>query len=129
MKKRIINTITIIIISIITLLLGLKTLELIKFECVYKKLFNIYCPGCGTTRMIKAIIRLDLYKAFRYNPLFFILFILLLVYFGINVYRYIINKKLILPSKKVITILVITLISYMLLRNIPLFSFLAPIQN
>lgn len=129
MKKRIINTITIIIISIITLLLGLKTLELIKFECVYKKLFNIYCPGCGTTRMIKAIIRLDLYKAFRYNPLFFILFILLLVYFCINVYRYIINKKLILPSKKVITILVITLISYMLLRNIPLFSFLAPIQN
>lgn len=129
MKKRIINTITIIIISIITLLLGLKTLELIKFECVYKKLFNIYCPGCGTTRMIKAIIRLDLYKAFRYNPLFFILFILLLVYLCINVYRYIINKKLILPSKKVITILVITLISYMLLRNIPLFSFLAPIQN
>lgn len=129
MKKRIINTITIIIISIITLPLGLKTLELIKFECVYKKLFNIYCPGCGTTRMIKAIIRLDLYKAFRYNPLFFILFILLLVYFCINIYRYITNEKLILPSKKVITILVITLISYMLLRNIPLFSFLAPIQN
>ena len=122
MKKRIINIFTLII----TLVLILLFLKLINYKCIYRELFNIYCAGCGFTRMIESIINLKFYQAFRYNPLFFILFIIFIPYFIYQVYLYIRYCNIKKPSLKLLIILVIILSIYMVLRNIPLFNYLIP---
>lgn len=122
MKKRIINIFTLII----TLVLILLFLKLINYKCIYRELFNIYCAGCGFTRMIESIINLKFYQAFRYNPLFFILFIIFIPYFIYQVYIYIRYSNIKKPSLKLLIILVIILSIYMVLRNIPLFNYLIP---
>ena len=122
MKKRIINIFTLII----TLVLILLFLKLINYKCIYRELFNIYCAGCGFTRMIESIINLKFYQAFRYNPLFFILFIIFIPYFIYQIYLYIRYGNIKKPSLKLLIILVIILFIYMVLRNIPLFNYLIP---
>lgn len=122
MKKRIINIFTLII----TLVLILLFLKLINYKCIYRELFNIYCAGCGFTRMIESIINLKFYQAFRYNPLFFILFIIFIPYFIYQVYLYIRYSNIKKPSLRLLIILVIILSIYMVLRNIPLFNYLIP---
>ena len=122
MKKRIINIFTLII----TLVLILLFLKLINYKCIYRELFNIYCAGCGFTRMIESIINLKFYQAFRYNPLFFILFIIFIPYFIYQVYLYIRYGNIKKPSLKLLIILVIILFIYMVLRNIPKFDYLIP---
>ena len=122
MKKRIVN----IFILIITLVLILLFLKLINYKCIYRELFNIYCAGCGFTRMIESMINLKFYQAFRYNPLFFILFIIFIPYVVYQVYLYIKYGNIKKPSLKLLIILVIILFIYMFLRNIPLFNYLIP---
>ena len=122
MKKRIINIFTLII----TLVLILLFLKLINYKCIYRELFNIYCAGCGFTRMIESMINLKFYQAFRYNPLFFILFIIFIPYVVYQVYLYIKYGNIKKPSLKLLIILVIILFIYMFLRNIPLFNYLIP---
>ena len=122
MKKRIVNIFTLII----TLVLILLFLKLINYKCIYRELFNIYCAGCGFTRMIESMINLKFYQAFRYNPLFFILFIIFIPYVVYQVYLYIKYGNIKKPSLKLLIILVIILFIYMFSRNIPLFNYLIP---
>ena len=42
-----------------------------KTICIIKNLFGIDCAGCGATRMFGALLKLDFYQAFRYNPFMF----------------------------------------------------------
>lgn len=37
--------------------------------CVFRALTGFYCPGCGMTRALHALVHLDLPRAFRMNPL------------------------------------------------------------
>ena len=122
MKKRIINIFTLTI----TLVLILLFLKLINYKCIYRDFFNIYCAGCGFTRMIKSIINLDFYQAFRYNPLLFILLIIFIPYCIYEVYLYIRYGNIKKPSLKVLSVLVVVLFIYMVLRNIPKFDYLIP---
>ena len=80
MKKRLFKVILITALVILVILLSIKILDLIHFRCLFKYLFNFYCAGCGTTRMIKSLIKLDFYQSFRYNPGVFILSIMLFIY-------------------------------------------------
>ena len=99
-----------------------------KIDCPIHYLFHIYCPGCGLTRMIISIFKLNFYQAFRYNPYIFILLVLFILYGIYALIRYIITKKKTHISIKVLVGISISLIVYMILRNIPLFDFLAPTQ-
>lgn len=98
----------------------------INYICPFRLFFHLWCPGCGGTRMIKAIFRLDFYQAFRYNQLLFILLIAGIMYFMLMIVIYWKNKIIIFPSMKVFVFLLIVLIIYMILRNIPAFSYLIP---
>jgi len=40
-------------------------------RCFILSDFGIYCPGCGNTRCIAALINLDILSAIRYNPFMF----------------------------------------------------------
>ena len=100
--------------------------DLIHFTCPFR-LIHLWCPGCGGTRMVKYIFKLEFYKAFRSNPLFFILFILLILYFIFSIIIYLKKKYIYIPTNKFYNLLIYIIIIYTVLRNIPLFSFLQPL--
>ena len=94
----------------------------IGIPCIFYKITKLHCPGCGITRAIISLLKLDFYQAFRYNSLVIILLPLLLIYY---LYIWIFNGKNKIPQY-VWVILLIIIILYGILRNIPLFEFLAP---
>jgi len=76
--------------------------------------------------MLKSLLKLDLYQAFRYNPLLFcliiisgiyILYILICTIKKINYYK---------PNNTILISLAIIVILFMIIRNIELFSYLKP---
>lgn len=91
-------------------------------ECPIHYLTGYYCPGCGVTRMLFSILKLDFYQAFRFNPLVFILLVFYIIYFVI---RYVFKKNIYVPDKVLYGVIVILLI-YGVLRNTPMFSYLEP---
>ncbi len=92
--------------------------------CPIKTITGLDCPGCGITRMFVALFHGNIYQAFRYNPLVFIelpiIFILLVLYKFKKEYRKVINI--------IFIVLLIVTIVYGVLRNIPMFYFLAPTE-
>lgn len=94
--------------------------------CMFKKLTGLYCPGCGITRMFLSLLRFDIYQAFRYNPLVFILLATYLFYIIIDLVKYSKTNKHLKISNKIYWTLLILVFCFAILRNIPLFSFLAP---
>lgn len=116
----------ILILSII--ILGLVFLCLINYSCPIHKYLNIYCPGCGGTRMLNSFVKGDFYQSFRWNPLLFIWFIVFLIYLIVFIIVYIKKKVLLVPSKKTLIFIVITLLLFMILRNINFFSYLIPTE-
>lgn len=94
------------------------------FFCPFHKITGLFCPGCGVTRMILSIVKGDFYQAFRYNPLLFILIplFLFLVFNSILKYKFLKKEK----QEKIYIFIIILLIIYGILRNIPYFSYLKP---
>lgn len=96
--------------------------------CPIHKLTNLYCPGCGITRMFIALFHLDFYKAFRYNQLLFIMlpiFIFLFIDYLIKIKK---NKEPIyikIPFFVYVLVIIITILFGVLRNIIPL---LAPIE-
>lgn len=123
MKKKITITIIFLILLISYLYLGNKLN--IYINCPIKEITGLYCPGCGITRMLQAILQLNFYQAFRYNPLLFISlpFFIFFTIEGIITKKDPLYNKI--PNKILITIIIIFII-YGMLRNLPLFDFLAP---
>lgn len=79
--------------------------------------------------MFFSLLKLDFVNAFSYNPLLFTLLPFFLTYYIYSNYTYLFQienriKKNI-PTFVVPTLLVITIL-YGVLRNLPMFSFLAP---
>ena len=113
-----------LLISFLIIFLFLNKVFNFTIPCLFHEITNLYCPGCGITRMFLALFKLDFYQAFRYNPLVFILLILSIVYFLVKKIGKLIFK---LPNYIYYYLLFIVII-YGILRNIPLFSFLAPTE-
>ena len=49
--------------------------------CLFKKLTGHECWGCGMTRAVNSIMRLDFKEAYEYNTMVFIVFPMLVVFF------------------------------------------------
>lgn len=114
------------IITIVILFLNIKYDVFI--PCVFHLITNLYCPGCGVTRMLIALFHLDFYSAFRYNQLIFIL----LPFFIVLLINYIYScikkcKPLYLKiNEKIWVFLIILLLIFGIVRNI--FPYFAPID-
>ena len=105
MKKKITITIIFLILLISYLYLGNKLNVYI--NCPIKEITGLYCPGCGITRMLQAILQLNFYQAFRYNPLLFISlpFFIFFTIEGIITKKDPLYNKI--PNKILITIIII----------------------
>ncbi|MBE6680527.1 MAG: DUF2752 domain-containing protein [Ruminococcaceae bacterium] len=57
--------------------------------CVFYTVTGLYCPGCGVTRMLLAILLLDFKSAFLFHPVLFCLTLPLLICFGAMAARYV----------------------------------------
>ncbi|MBP3879251.1 MAG: DUF2752 domain-containing protein [Lachnospiraceae bacterium] len=99
------------------------------FPCLFFKLTGLYCPGCGTGRALKAFVHGRFGEAFRYNSMLFILGVPFLGIFFHEYLRMVFPKTGLRPvyieQKAGITVFIV-IILYWVLRNIPVFSFLAP---
>ncbi len=47
--------------------------RLLGITCVFQHLLGIPCPGCGMTRALLSLLRLDFAAAWDYNPLIFLM--------------------------------------------------------
>ena len=117
--KENIGAITIFIIALINILIIISG----NFKCPWNESLQIYCAGCGGTRMLYSILRLEFYQAFRYNPFIFMLIVFFMMRGIVSIIRY---RKVKPLSNKIILLLLILTILFVILRNIPIFSFLAP---
>ena len=101
----------------------------ISFVCPSYTILNIYCPGCGTTRMIKSILTLNFYQSFRYNPLLFIAFPFILILLIDKYIKWIRGKNNFLYKRinpKFWYFCIVILVIYGIIRNIPAFDYLIP---
>lgn len=118
-KSNINNFLSMTIIILILLILFLTQ----NLQCVFYNITGLFCPGCGVTRMVLSLLRLDFYQAFRYNPLIFILLILSMFYIIYSLIRY---KKIVKLNNKLLVLLTVLVVIYWILRNTFYFEFLAP---
>lgn len=100
----------------------------IGIPCVFHEITGLYCPGCGITRAIFSLLKLDFSSAVHNNFLIIIVGPFLLYYWSVVLSRWILFKKstLILPNWLCYLILIIVII-FGILRNFSFFDFLRPI--
>lgn len=119
-------TVTGVIGLLVLLILYSKIVFDIGVLCPLHEIFGIDCPGCGGTRMAVALINLNFYQAFRWNPLLFLTLPICGVIYIWQVYTYVRYNKL---WDKLDTFLIGYLIVigfFTILRNMPVFNWLAP---
>ena len=99
--------------------------------CPIYTLTGYYCPGCGAGRACYAILHMQFYQAFRYNPLLVLILPWLILYYLICWIQWLIcgREKLSvnIPLWIPMTVLIMMLI-YGIVRNISVYPFtvLAP---
>ena len=99
----------------------------IGIPCVFYEITGLYCPGCGITRLCLSLFEGDVYQAFRYNPIIFINLPILFILFVLNIF-FKKNKNIKKITDVIIIFLATITIIFGVIRNIPIFSFLAPTQ-
>jgi len=99
-------------------------------KCPLYATTGIYCPGCGSQRATHALLHLNFVEMFKQNLLYFFAILLLVYHLGIYIFNNIFNKKYtsILNYKKTPVIILIIVIIFWILRNLPWepFNLLAP---
>lgn len=63
----------------------------LRIPCIFYELTGLKCAGCGVTRMIVSVARLDFASAFRYNPFLFTTGPLILLYMACSEIKYVIS--------------------------------------
>ena len=88
-------------------------------KCIFHEMTHLYCPGCGVTRAYYSLLHGDFAMAFRYNPMVFPLVtmaVLIAIFPRLSRTNY------------VIVPLLIVIITFWIVRNLPWYPFtlLAP---
>lgn len=131
MKTRIRNIILFLIMALLSIVLYYYLNQRFNFSipCVFYKITGYYCPGCGITRCLFSLLKGNIYKAFMYNQLVFLLLPFLFFYAIYSGYIYIYNKENKIMKKIpnfIFIILLCIVIAFGIIRNIDYFSYLRP---
>lgn len=91
----------------------------LRIPCVFYEFTGLKCPGCGITRMIVSLAKLNFTDAFGYNPFLFITGPFILIYLAISETKYVLcgNRKM-GKWEIFIPVELILAIAYGVLRNI-----------
>lgn len=93
----------------------------IKVPCIFHEITGFYCPGCGMTRCLNALLHFDFYQAFRYNMLMILLIPFFTIYLCGWIYLKVTKKEVkwknLFPDW-VWYVLLIIVILFGILRNI-----------
>ena len=130
MQKRVLKLSSILfLIGVVTIIYSVLFKFGIVIPCVFYELTGLSCPGCGVTRMMFSLLKLDFYQAFRYNNLIFLFIPFILVYVIDFIIKKLNNKSDYLYQKtsdKVWIILLVITLLFGVFRNIPIFDYLIP---
>lgn len=100
--------------------------------CLILKYSGFYCTGCGTQRMVWALLRGDFPGAARQN-LFMLVFLPIFSFYMVaEALRYVKGRPLLLRSKGFPAAACLVLAAagvFTVLRNLPSFSWLAPVGS
>lgn len=91
-------------------------------KCPSYSLLGIVCPGCGSQRAIHHLFHFNISQAFSYNPLLVLTFPFILILIGVTLYNFIFDKKIrlkLLYYPMFTKILLVTVVVYFILRNLP----------
>ena len=117
--------------SIITFFYINNPTKILYPPCPFYYLTGLYCPGCGTSRAIYQIVHGNFLYALNLNPLMILslpfLFYLVMCNLNIKIGEILIFKRRVF-TKKFYIMLIVVIVLYWILRNIPIypFSILAP---
>lgn len=88
--------------------------------CPFYTVTGLYCPGCGITRALLALLELDPARAFRFNALAFVLLPLYAVYWTAR------RKGMKRTGGVVMGLMLVLTLAFGVLRNLDAFHWLAP---
>ena len=99
-------------------------------RCPFNVITGYYCPGCGSQRAIHSMLHLNLAGTASYNFLFLPAFFLIIYHYLHPILNRLLNWKLpnVLYLKYTPVVILVIVLLFWILRNIPLypFSLLAP---
>lgn len=88
-------------------------------QCLFNRLTGLQCPGCGSQRMLHALLHLRPAEAFRANPVALMLLPYLMLLLCVEVRR---NKTprlyAALASPTAIAVILLILLAWAILRNL-----------
>ena len=100
--------------------------------CPLNAATGLYCPGCGNTRALHALVHLDWLGMLNYNPLFPFVFAVLTWLLAGEYLHLLLGRRILWLPKRVPVILIIlfglVVAVFTILRNVPVYPFtiLAP---
>lgn len=124
MFKRITIVVSLHIIAVVFVLVAL----FIGIKCPLYETFEIYCPGCGATRMLKEFLHLHIYAALHYNMFIFVTAPIVVYKVYEYVYYYLTGRNIPTKLDKQIIAYAIFLVIFGVARNFDIFSFLQPVS-
>ena len=87
-------------------------------SCYFYRFYHLYCPSCGNTRSVIALLHGDVLSSLRFNIVPLILFlIILLSYIELATYSFGTQIRLLPRKLSFYLILIACLISYWIVRN------------
>lgn len=94
--------------------------------CVVHSLTGLYCPGCGASRALASLLRLEFYQALRWNPLLVVLLPFALFYLGWGSISFVRCGRNTLDDRLprwLLWAMVVVVLLYFPLRNLPWWPF------
>ncbi|MBQ8285684.1 MAG: DUF2752 domain-containing protein [Thermoguttaceae bacterium] len=90
--------------------------------CIFRKATGIYCPGCGSTRALRALLEGDFFAALRYNPFS------IAAFFALPVLLVLARPKFRAVYYRLGVVVCAVVLVFAVLRNVPspAFDFLRP---
>ena len=111
------------------LALAFAILYWLHMPCLVTKFTGLTCAGCGTQRMVAALLRGDVPGAIRQNPFMFVLLPLAGAYLVWECWRYVQGESPLYArrgSRWALWAILGLAAAFTLLRNLPGFAFLGP---
>lgn len=104
----------------------MEQLGYIDLNCPVWAYLKLACPGCGVTRLVVSILKMELEQAFRWNPMIFMSIPLYIYIWLHGCSSYIKNGEVDNEIQHSIMVYAIMLILFGIVRNIGIFNFLMP---